>query len=210
MENPFRQALDKCPVVAILRNLEPDKAVAVGEALIEAGISILEVPLNGRNALTSLELLAKNLHLKARIGAGTALSPQDVSKAFACGATFIFSPNTDSEVITAARRLGLSSIPGVATPSEALAAIKLGATALKVFPGEMFPPKIIKSMMAVLPLDVPILISGGIGSDNVGSYLAAGVNGFGVSSAIFNPDLEPEEVGRRARNLMAVVTAESR
>jgi len=210
MENLFREALAASPVIAILRHLAPENAIAVGEALIDAGVLIVEIPLNGNRALETLETLAKNLSLKALLGAGTVLTGKDVGKASSCGARFIFSPNTDPDVIRETRRLGLASVPGVATPSEAFAALQRGAAALKIFPGEMFPPKVVKTLRVVLPNEAPLIVSGGINGDNIRDYADAGVQGFGVTSALFAPDLKPSEIGLKAKKLVAALRREGR
>jgi len=204
-EKLFYEGVAKSPVIAILRHLSPTKAIAVGEARISSGVSVIEVPLNGRDAFESLEILAKSLSQYALIGAGTVLTAQEVGRAVGCGARFILSPNMDAEVVGATRCLGLASIPGVATPSEALAALKYGATALKIFPGGLFPPDIIKSLCTVLPSETLLIMSGGINTTNIRNYYDAGIRGFGVTSAIFSSDMTPEEVGLKARYLMAAL-----
>jgi 2-dehydro-3-deoxyphosphogalactonate aldolase len=205
MEKAFHDALAKSPIIAILRHLAPANAAAVGEALIGAGVSILEIPLNGREALATLEALAKALHAKALIGAGTVLTAQDVGKAAACGARFILSPNMDAEVIGETRRLGLASIPSAMTPTEAFAALKYGATALKLFPGEFFSPNIIKAFRTVLPPETLLVLSGGVNIGNIRSYFDAGVKGFGVTSALFAPNISPGEIGLKAKKLVTAL-----
>jgi 2-dehydro-3-deoxyphosphogalactonate aldolase len=205
MVNGFHDALAKSPIIAILRHLAPSNAVAVGKALLGAGISILEIPLNGTDAWETLAKLSEELGEKALIGAGTVLSGQDVGRVSARGGKFILSPNADPEIITVTKRLGMASVPGVATPSEAFMALKHGASALKLFPGQIFTPEIIKALRTVLPVDTSLVMSGGIKPENIKSYLEAGVKGFGVTSAIFQPDMSPEEVGRRAKKLVSAV-----
>lgn len=205
MDKTFREALAESPIVAVLRNVEASEGVAIGEALVGAGVTTLEVPLNSRDALATVEALMQKLRNKAFIGVGTVLTPQDVSRASICGAKFIFSPNTDGDVLNAARRLGLASVAGVATPTEAFNALKLGATALKIFPGEMFPPKIIKAFRLVLPKEVLLLVSGGVSSENIKAYADAGADGFGVQGALCAPGLTPEQVSERAKKLVAAL-----
>ncbi len=197
-EQAFRDALRACPVIAILRNLAFEKALAVGEALIASGVRLIEFPLNGDDALKRLKLFAETFKERAVVGAGTVLSPEDLDSAAEAGARFILSPDMNSEIVRAVRNRGLASVPGVATPTEAFAALRCGATALKAFPGEMLPPSILKAWRTVLPKDTLIIASGGVGTHNVQAYLAAGANGFGVASAFFNPAWEPEEVRAKA------------
>ncbi|MDD3371067.1 MAG: 2-dehydro-3-deoxy-6-phosphogalactonate aldolase [Alphaproteobacteria bacterium] len=198
----FAQALAQSRIVAILRNLSTDKALAVGEALIGAGVTLLEVPLNGREAWETFGALAKAFSSKAAIGVGTVLSPQDVGRVSARGGNFIVSPNMDPEVVNVTKRLGLASIPGVATPTEAFAAIKAGAAALKLFPGQGFSSDIIKAWRTVLPPEIPLLLSGGVNASNIHGFVSAGVAGFMVSSAIFAPELDPDEIGEKAKALI--------
>lgn len=202
MKEEFRKALIKTPVVAVLRNILPDSAKAVGEALISAGIGILEVPLNGADAHASIEILVKNFGEKALIGAGTALTPDHVKQAARLGAKFIFSPNLDADVVETTLSCGMASVPGVATPSEAFTALRLGSTALKAFPGDMLPPKVMRAWRLVLPKDAIIILAGGVNADNSKSYMDAGVDGFGATSAFFAPGMPSEEVEAKARKFL--------
>ncbi len=203
----FRETLAKSPIIAVLRGLAPAKAVAVGEALVAAGVAIMEIPMNKPDAIQCIELLSKALHSKAVIGAGSVTSPQDIGKVSSRGARFIFSPNLDVEVVTVARRLGLSGVPGVATPTEALLALKSNASAIKLFPGELFPPKVITALKAVLPHDALLIVSGGINVGNIRTYHNAGANGYAVSGALFSPEMTPDEVGQKAKKLVAALRA---
>jgi len=205
MNNTFKEALIKCPVIVVLRHLLPEAALDVGEALIGAGLTIFEVPLNGREALPTLKILTKNLGTRALIGAGTVLSVQDVKRAVDTDACFVFSPNMDAEVIAATRQKGLASIPGVATPTEAFAAIKSGATALKAFPGTELLPSTIILWRTVLPKETPIIISGGVNAEKVQAYRQAGADGFGVASAVFAPELSSKEIQTKAEQFLAAV-----
>ncbi len=202
----FREALAKSRIVAILRNLAPKDAVAIGEALLSEGISVMEVPLNGANAWEALTALSEGLGSRAFVGAGTVLSAEDVGEVHAKGGRFALSPNMDPEVIGEATRLGVAFIPGVATPTEAFAAVKLGAAALKLFPGPWFTPSVIKALQTVLPPDVPLLLSGGINSGNIKQYADIGVAGFGIATAVFEPGISSEEVAQRAKKLVSALS----
>ncbi|MFG1345809.1 2-dehydro-3-deoxy-6-phosphogalactonate aldolase [Xanthobacter autotrophicus DSM 431] len=202
MPSNFQNALAACPLVAILRGLKPDEALDVGAALVEAGFSIIEVPLNSPNPLTSIRLLADSFGDKALIGAGTVLSPDDVRAVKAAGGRLIVMPHADLEVIRAAKAEGLSCTPGVATPTEAFAARKAGADALKLFPAEGIPPVIVKAWKAVLS-DVPLLPVGGIDASNMAQYRAAGADGFGIGSALYKPGKSAPAIAADARTLVA-------
>ena len=158
----FDAALAACPLVAILRGVTPGEVVAVGEALFDAGFRLIEVPLNSPDPLDSIARLAKAFAGRAVIGAGTVLRAADVAAVAAAGGTMIVSPNTNVEVIAATRQGGLVSLPGIATPSEAFAALDAGATALKLFPAEGANPAVLKAIRAVLPAGVRVLPVGGI------------------------------------------------
>jgi 2-dehydro-3-deoxyphosphogalactonate aldolase len=194
----FRRHLVACPLVAIIRGVTPGEVEGVGQALFDAGIRIIEVPLNSPEPLRSIERLARHLGGQALIGAGTVLDaaqPRDVANA---GGRIIVSPSTDAAVIEATIRAGLVSVPGFFTPSEAFAAVKAGAHALKLFPAEAAPPAVVKAQKAVLPPNVPLLIVGGVTIDKLQPYLEAGANGFGLGSSVYRPGQSPGEVARRA------------
>ncbi|WP_264595411.1 MULTISPECIES: 2-dehydro-3-deoxy-6-phosphogalactonate aldolase [unclassified Sphingobium] len=191
------------PLVAILRGLTPEEAPAVGAALIEAGLRCIEVPLNSPRPLESIAALA-SLPGGALIGAGTVLRVDAVDQVAQAGGRIIVSPNMDPPVIRRTKALGLLSMPGIATPSEAFAAIDAGADALKLFPAEMHSPAVLKAMKAVLPADIPVLVVGGIGPDNMAAWRSAGAAGFGIGSSIYQPGLDAAQVRQRAD---AMVTA---
>jgi len=174
------------PLVAILRGLTPLEAPAIGQALTRAGFVLLEVPLNSPQPLDSIAALAAQ-HPDLLIGAGTVMSAADVRDVHAAGGRLIISPHFDAEVVREALRLGLACMPGVTTPSEAFAALRAGAHALKLFPAEMVPPHVVKAMRAVLPVSVPLLPVGGIVPDNMLAYRQAGASGFGIGSALYKP-----------------------
>jgi 2-dehydro-3-deoxyphosphogalactonate aldolase len=194
----FRHLLSEFPLIAILRGLAPDHAVAVGEGLVAAGFRIIEVPLNSPQPFLSIERLAK-AYPDAMIGAGTALDPQDVGRVRDVGGRLIVMPHSDPSVIARARELGLACTPGVATPSEGFAALRAGADAIKLFPAEALPPAVIRAWRAVFPKDTLFLPVGGIKPDNMRAFVEAGANGFGLGSALFTPTLSAAEVSENAR-----------
>jgi len=194
----FDAAFHRCPLIAILRGVAPHEVVAIGEALVEAGVRLIEVPLNAPEPFASIALLAKAFAGRAVIGAGTVLRKPDVDGVQSAGGTMIVSPNTNIEVIAATQRAGLVSLPGAATPSEAFTALDAGATALKLFPAEGASPTVLKAMRAVLPSDVRVLPVGGITPDNLAPWLKAGAAGLGLGSALYTPGLTPAEVAARA------------
>jgi 2-dehydro-3-deoxyphosphogalactonate aldolase len=156
------EALEACPLVAILRGLRPDEAEAIGDALIEGGVRIIEVPLNSPDPLDSIARLSKRFGSRAVIGAGTVLEVSQVAAVRAAGGSLIVSPSTNVDVIAASVAAGLTSCPGYFTPSEAFAAIGAGAHALKLFPAEAATPAEVKAQRAVLPRDIPLLVVGGV------------------------------------------------
>ena len=195
----FRRKFADCPLIAILRGVKPEEVVAIGDALVDAGIGIIEVPLNSPDPLRSIELLAKHFGDNALIGAGTVLSVGDVAAVARAGGRIIVSPSTDFDVIAATAAEGLVSAPGYFTPSEAFLAIKAGAHVLKLFPAEAASPAIVRAQRAVLPRDIPLLIVGGVRPDTVGPWLDAGADGFGLGSALYKPGQTPDQVGAQAR-----------
>ena len=179
-------SLQQLPLVAILRGLTPAEAPAIGQALVSTGFLLLEVPLNSPQPLQSIATLADQ-HPNLLIGAGTVMSAADVRNVQAAGGRLIISPHFDAEVVHEALRLGMACMPGVATPSEAFAALKAGAHALKLFPAEMIAPAVVKALRAVLPSNVPLLPVGGVNPDNMAAWRKAGASGFGIGSALYKP-----------------------
>lgn len=187
------------PLVAILRGLTPQEAPAIGAALAEAGFRILEVPLNSPQPLQSIELLARALGDHCLVGAGTVLTPGQVQDVASAGGRLIVMPHADTEVIASAHAMGLRCTPGVATPTEAFAALRAGADALKLFPAEQLPPPVLKAWRSVLPPGTALLPVGGITPERMAVYRQAGAAGFGIGSALYAPGTDAAEVGRRAR-----------
>lgn len=190
-------------LVAILRGLTPSEAPAIGAALIEAGVTNIEVPLNSPDPLDSIAILQERFGDQARIGAGTVLTPDQVRAVAATGARLIVSPNCDPAVIAATKDAGMDSFPGVMTPTEAFAAIAAGCDALKLFPGELVGAKGLRAMAAVLPRDMPLYAVGGVSAENMGEWLAAGASGFGIGSSIYKPGDSAETVSQKARAIAA-------
>ena len=194
-------------IIAILRGITPDESVDVCKALVAAGITMIEVPLNSPDALTSIARAAVVLEKQAAIGAGTVLSTADVKAVANVGGTFIVSPDTNRAVIEETVRLGLLSYPGVFTPSDAFSAIAAGATGLKFFPAEVLGPKGIKAMKAVLPPAMPVYAVGGANPDNFNEYFAAGCTGFGLGTYIYKPGMSVAQVAERAATAVAAYDA---
>lgn len=199
--------LDQCPLVAIIRGVTPGEAVAIGEALHEGGIRIIEVPLNSPDPLSSIELLAKRFGDEVLVGAGTVLDPSDVGQVWDAGGRIIVSPDTNVDVIAATAAIGLVASPGYSTPSEAFAALRAGATALKLFPAEAATPAVLKAQLAVLPKDIPILPVGGIKPDNMRPWLNAGAIGFGLGGGLYKPGQSAPETLEKARAYVAGLKA---
>jgi len=191
--------LSPLPLVAILRGLQPDEAVATGRAIVDAGFRVLEVPLNSPQPFDSIALLADALGDGVLVGAGTVMSPADVEAVAAAGGRLIVMPHADVAVIRAAKAAGLLCVPGVATPTEAFAALAAGADGLKLFPAEQAAPAVLKAWRAVLPREVPVLPVGGISPDTMAPWIAAGAAGFGIGSALFAPGRPLDDIASRAR-----------
>lgn len=203
---PHRQAFDdafaKCPLIAILRGVKPDEVEAIGEALVEAGFTILEVPMNSPDPLDSIARLARRFEGRAVVGAGTVLRVEDVEAVGAAGGTLIIAPNANVRVIAAAAERGYVALPGIATPTEAFAALDAGAAALKLFPAEAASPAVLKAMRAILPKEARVLPVGGIVPELMAEWRKAGAAGFGLGSALFAPGMTAADVGARAKTFI--------
>ncbi len=197
----FAAAIAELPLVAILRGLPTADAEAVGQALVGAGFGLIEVPLNSPHPLHSIEVLSSG-QPEALVGAGTVLEPRQVREVHAAGGRMIVAPNFNADVVRTALNLGLVCLPGVATPTEAFAALAAGAHGLKLFPAEMFGPAALKALRAVLSPETVLLPVGGITPDTMRPFLDAGATGFGLGSAIYKPGMRPAEVGANARRFV--------
>jgi 2-dehydro-3-deoxyphosphogalactonate aldolase len=195
----LQRRMAECPLVAIIRGVTPGEAEGVGAAIYEAGIRIIEVPLNSPDPLRSISALARTLGDRALIGAGTVLTAECVGRVRDAGGRIIVSPSTKTSVIEATVAAGMISSPGFYTPSEAFEALDAGAHALKLFPAEAASPGVVKAIRAVLPKDVPLLVVGGVSPDNMRSYLDAGAQGFGLGSGLYAAGRSPADVAERAR-----------
>lgn len=194
-------------LMAILRGLTPEEAPAVGEALVEAGIARIEVPLNSPRPLDSIAELAARLAGRAEVGAGTVLTVAEVRQVEAAGGVFAVSPNTDPAVVEATRALGLASYPGAFTASECLAAAAAGASAVKLFPAFLLGPAGVGALKAVLPSALPLYAVGGVDAPELAAYRRAGCLGFGLGSNLYRPGRPAAEVGKAARRLVEAYDA---
>ena len=197
------QALGVCPIVAILRGIQPDEAAAHAEALFEAGVRAIEVPLNSPDPLVSIARMAAALGSLAVCGAGTVLAPGQVDAVAQAGGQFIVSPDCDAGVIQRTVELGLGSLPGFATATEAFAAVAAGARHLKLFPASTYGPGHLRQLRAVLPDDVAMLAVGGVDLDDMREWWRAGAEGFGLGSSLYRPGQTPQETAEKAARAVA-------
>lgn len=191
------------PIVAILRGVKPTEIVDIAAALVAAGIKGIEVPMNSPDPLESIGKLCAAFGDQALCGAGTVLAPEVVDQVAGVGGKLIVTPNTDAAVIARAVELGLTAMPGFATPSEAFVAVKAGAKALKLYPASSFGPSHIKAVKDVLPKDILVYAVGGVGAANLEPWRAAGVAGIGVGGELYRPGYTAQEVGERAAALVS-------
>jgi 2-dehydro-3-deoxyphosphogalactonate aldolase len=203
----FGDWLKHWPLVAILRGIKPGEALDIGTMLVETGFTIIEVPLNSPEPYASIVRLAKRLGDKALVGAGTVTDWEQVTKVADAGGRVIVMPHADERVVEAAKRRNLFVVPGFATPTEAFRMIHTGADAIKLFPAEANPPKVLKALRAVLPREVPILPVGGITPQNMNEYWIAGADGFGLGSALYKPGMTVEQVAQSAADFRLALNA---
>jgi 2-dehydro-3-deoxyphosphogalactonate aldolase len=194
--------IEKVPLVAILRGLQLERTLEVGAALFDAGIRAIEVPFNSPDPLKSLRLLSDKFGDTCICGAGTVLTAEQVQQTYDAGGRLVVSPNCDPEVIRATLKLGMVCLPGIATATEAFAAIKAGARHLKLFPGATYGPRHLKALKDVLPQDVRVYPVGGVGADDIAEWIRAGAAGFGFGSELFRPTYSLEEISQRARRVV--------
>ena len=198
----FKAAMRELPLVAILRGLKPEEAPAIGDVLVEAGFRLIEVPLNSPQPLDSIATLRKRFP-DAVIGAGTVLSAAEARDVASAGGELVVAPNFDREVVEETVRLGMTSLPGILTPTEAFAALKAGAHGLKLFPAEIASPAVVKALLAVLPKGTPLIPVGGIGADNMQAWRAAGAAGFGLGSSLYKPGDDAATVRAKAAAIVS-------
>lgn len=194
-------------IIAILRGVKPEEAEAHVEALIAAGITTIEVPLNSPDPFDSIERVIARFGAKAKIGAGTVLAVSDVERLAKMGAAVVVSPNCDPDVIAATRAAGMESWPGVFTPTECFTALKAGATGLKFFPASLIGPAGLSAIKAVLPKETPLYAVGGAGANNFGEWLKAGATGFGIGTALYRPGQSVAATAEAAAKIVAAYDA---
>lgn len=194
----FDAAFARLPLIAILRGVRPDEVEAIGEALVAAGFTLIEVPMNSPDPLDGIARLARRVGDRALVGAGTVLSVDAAERVRAAGGEMIIAPNMNPAVIAHAAAHALPALPGIFTPTEAFAALDAGAAALKLFPAEGSSPAMLKAMRAVLPASTRMLPVGGVAPDTMAPWLAAGADGFGLGSAIYKPGWTADRVGDAA------------
>lgn len=190
-------------IVAIIRGVEPSHVVDVGRVLLDAGIHIIEVPLNSPDPITSIALLADACGDRALIGAGTVLHVSDVDNVYAAGGKLVVSPNTNVDVIKRTKEKGMVSMPGFATASEAFAAIDAGADALKLFPAGEQGHATIKALKSVLPAEMRVFAVGGVGPDNMQTYAQCGADGFGLGTSLYTPGMSLDKIATNAHAAVA-------
>lgn len=203
MPQQLQQCLAAMPLVAILRGVAADDIYAVSQQLYASGMRIIEVPLNSPQPYASIRRLSDSLGQDCLCGAGTVLTVAQVEQVFAAGGRLVVSPNTDPAVIQRTVELGMVSMPGFATPSEAFAAIQAGATALKLFPAKAIGMDFLKALLEVLPPGVPVVATGGINPENLGDWFRAGVAGVGIGGDLYKAGRDSADVRRRADNFVA-------
>ncbi len=198
--------LAACPLVAILRGIRPEESEAIGQVLFDAGLRIIEVPLNSPDPLASIGRLARRFGTDALIGAGTVLDPEMVSRIAQAGGRLIVTPHADPAIVRAAKASGLLAIPGFFTPAEAFSLLAAGADALKLFPAEAGSPAMLRALRAVLPAGTKLMPVGGVDAASIPAWREAGATGYGIGSAIYKPGDTPETVQAKARKLVEAIS----
>ena len=201
----LRALFAACPLVAILRGVRPDEAEGIGEALIGAGLRVIEVPLNSPEPMRSIGMLARRFGAEALIGAGTVMSPAQVDEVAAAGGRLIVTPHADPEVVRAAKAAGMLAVPGFFTPAEAFRLLAAGADALKLFPAEAGSPAMLRALRAVMPAGTMLLPVGGVDAGNIPAWREAGAAGYGIGSAIYKPGDGPANVRAKAAALLGAL-----
>lgn len=204
---PLQTYFRETPLVAILRGITPDEVIPVGQALYDEGFRCIEIPLNSPTPLVSIARLAESLPHDCIVGAGTVMSLEQIKQVSDCGGRIIVMPHSDARVIRAAKAAGLLCLPGVATPTEAFAALDNGADGLKLFPGEQIPPEVVKAWRAVVPSEIALLPVGGVSVERMVAYWRAGASGFGLGSALYRPGAGVIVVKEAARAFVAGIHA---
>ena len=198
----FNEAVQRCPLVAILRGVKPAEVVDIGTALVESGFTVIEVPLNSPEPLESISRLSAAVGERALVGAGTVLRESQVDQIAQAGGRLVVMPHADEGVVRRAKQLGLYALPGFGTPTEAFAMLAAGADGLKLFPAEASPPAVLKALCAVLPKDTLIFPVGSITPDNMHPYIKVGARGFGLGSALYKPGATADQVKDAARRFI--------
>ncbi|HZY62012.1 MAG TPA: 2-dehydro-3-deoxy-6-phosphogalactonate aldolase [Edaphobacter sp.] len=199
--------LQRSPLIAILRGVQPEEVESIGAALQEEGISIVEVPLNSPQPLESIARLARRFGGEMLVGAGTLTEPSQAAQVAAAGGRIAVTPHADTAVVSAAKAAGLIAVPGFFNPTEAFSLLRAGADAIKLFPADVLGPGMLKAMRAVLPKEAMVIPVGGIGAAQIAAWHDAGANGFGIGTAIYKPGDDAQAVGAKARALMDAVRA---
>jgi len=198
----FQAAMRALPLIAILRGLEPTEAAAIGDVLVDAGFRLIEVPLNSPQPLVSIARLRRRLP-QVLVGAGTVLTAGEVRAVAEAGGELVVAPNFERDVVVETVRLGMTSLPGIMTPTEAFAALAAGAHGLKLFPAELASPAVVKALLAVLPKGTPVIPVGGIAADNLAGWHAAGAAGFGLGSSLYKPGDDAATVRGKATAIVS-------
>lgn len=205
----LRAWLQRSPLIAILRGVQPEEVESIGAALQEAGIGIVEVPLNSPQPLESIARLARRFGDEMLVGAGTLTEPSQAAQVAAAGGRIAVTPHADTAIVSAVKAAGMIAVPGFFNPTEAFSLLRAGADAIKLFPADVLGPGMLKAMRAVLPKEAMVIPVGGIGPAQIAAWHVAGANGFGIGTAIYKPGDDAQAVGAKARALINAVRAAS-